>query len=82
MCQKKLSGPLGLRESMDTHRCISSEILFAIPIKMAAICCNCEQVVSMGPGSQCPACGSRSLITLSTILDREETYESEQLQAK
>ena len=44
------------------------ESIPAVPSSQAALCCNCDNIVRIGP-PRCPMCGSDSLINLAEILN-------------
>lgn len=50
--------------------------LTLLPLRSAVLCVNCDWI-SNARGSYCPACGSPSLMTLSTILNRTVAPEVE-----
>jgi rRNA maturation endonuclease Nob1 len=46
-----------------------------VPLAKAQLCVDCE-AIGDAPEGCCRACGSRSLLSLKTVLDRETAVES------
>lgn len=47
-----------------------------VPLERAQLCLDCESITAAEHG-QCECCGSRSLLGLARVLNREETYGEE-----
>lgn len=43
----------------------------SIPLSLAQLCSDCSEVSISGSGDRCPICGSRALLNLSKVLNRE-----------
>ncbi len=43
----------------------------SIPLERAYLCCNCQRVVELAIRDECSVCGSRALLSLDRVLNRQ-----------
>ena len=45
-------------------------MIISIPLRIANLCSNCDEISIMSKGSECPVCQSRALTPLASFLNR------------